>query len=142
MRSLRLCSLSFILLLFAACARSPSAQLKSDIKTVTSWTATARYVGQSWLKGNVPRAYAVQTLQAAQETLDEEAQAIGEQSTEGNSQIKSSLAGQARGLSQLINLMRAAVDSSDNQTLTQLLKRFDAEDEAMKAVAGTGGGGP
>jgi hypothetical protein len=142
MRSLRVCSLSLAFLLFAACARSPSARLKSDIQEITSWTATARYVGQSWLKGNVPHAYAAQTLRAAQETLEDEAQSIQEQSTEGDSQLQSSLAGQVRAISQVINLMRSSVESRDNNALTQLLKRLDAEDKAVKAAAASGGVGP
>ncbi|HUQ33000.1 MAG TPA: hypothetical protein VM095_12845 [Pyrinomonadaceae bacterium] len=112
------------------------------MQAVASWTATARMVCEAWLKGNVPHAYAAQTLQAAQETLEDEARIIQEQAGEGNPQLQSSLALQVRVLGQVINSMRVAVDSRDNQTLAQLLKRLDAEDQATKAMTGSGGVGP
>jgi hypothetical protein len=146
MRSLSVCSLSLLLTLiafsFSSCALSPSAQLKSDMKTVTAWAATARMAGESWLKGSVPRAYASQTLRAAQETIEDEAQTIQGQPADENSQLQSSLAGQARELGQVIDRMRASVESGDNNALTQLLKQLDAEAQALKASAEGGGVGP
>ena len=63
-------------LALACCTRFPADQLKTELQTVTSWTATARMVGEAWLKGSVPRAYAAQTLLAAEETLQEETRTI------------------------------------------------------------------
>jgi hypothetical protein len=138
MRSFRAGSLSLLLVLTTCCAQSPADKFKSEMQTVSSWTATARMVCEAWLKGTVPHAYAAHTLQTAGETLEDEAGTIQEQSGEGG--LQSSLVKEVRGVGQIINGMRAAIESRDNQALTLLLKQLYAEEQALNALAGSSGG--
>ena len=86
-------------------------------------------VGEEWLKDSVPRAYAAQTLQAAEETLEEEAQAIqGQQAEEATSL--------ARATGATVGHMRAAVEGGDKQALAQLLEQLKAEEQAARSLAG------
>jgi len=120
-------------LALACCTRSPADQLKTELQTVISWTATARMAGEAWLKGSVPRAYTAQTLLAAEETLQEETRTIqGQQASE----LQASLLGRTQSVDLVVGQMRAAVESGDKQALAQLLKQLEAEEQAVKSLAG------
>lgn len=142
MRTVRLCSLSLLLLLLSSCSHAPADQLKIELQTVTSWAATAHMVSEAWLKGDVPHAYAMRALRTAQETIQEEAQTAQEQKAEGVAALQSSLVGQARSLEQLIAQMRAAIEKRDGETLAQLLKQLEAEEQAIKSLDKSGGAQP
>jgi hypothetical protein len=139
MRAVCVCSLSLLLLAFTCCTRTPSAQLKAELQTITSWTATARMVGEAWLKGAVPNAYAAHTLQTAKESLSEAIRTLSEQSSEGVAELQTSLMGQARSIGQLVEQMRVAVENRDGNALSQLLKQLEGEEQTIKALARNGG---
>ena len=103
---------------------------------MASWAATARMAGEEWLKGSVPRAYAAQTLRAAEETLQEEAQAIQGQRAEGAAALQTSLLERTQAISQALGQMRAAVEGGDKRALAQLLEQLGAEERAVKSLAG------
>jgi hypothetical protein len=139
MRAVHLWSLSLLLLAFNGCTQSPADQLKAELQTVTSWTATARMVGEAWLKGYLPRAYAARTLRTAQETISEEAKTIQGQSSEGVAELHTSLMSEAQSLEQLIGQMHEAVEYGDGSTLAPLLKQLEGEEQTVKALAKNGG---
>lgn len=95
--------------------------------------------GEAWLKDHVPHAYAERTLRTAQETIQEETKTAQEQKPDGAAELQSSLVAQAREIEQLIDQMRAAVEKRDKETLAQLLKRLEAEEQAIKASDKSGG---
>ncbi len=74
--------LSYLLLLpiitLTACGQSADEQLQAEIKTVSSWTATAQMAGEAWTKCDVPDAYARRTLETAQDNLKETAESLEE----------------------------------------------------------------
>jgi hypothetical protein len=144
MRSQRLSSLLLLLVALTSCTRSPADQLKTELQTIISWAATAQMAGEAWLKGNVPHAYAAQTLRTAEESLQEELKTIEEQPSEaspaqGSSTLQASLAARGRGLVQLIDRMRAAIESRDESTVAQLLKQLEREEQAVKMMSAGGG---
>lgn len=139
MRARHICSLSLLLIFFNCCTPSPSDQLKTELQTITSWTATARMVGEAWLKGAVPNAYAAHTLQTAGESLSEAIRTLQEQSPEGVAELRTSLVGQARSLEQLVEQMRADIENRDRNALSQLLKQLEGEEQTIKALAKNGG---
>jgi hypothetical protein len=140
MRLKHLCG-SLLLLVFTCCTTSsPADQLKSEMQTVSSWTATTRMVCEAWLKGALPHAYAVDTLQTAEDTLEGQALALQAQSSESDAALRSSVIKEVRGVGQIINGMRAAVERRDNQALALLLKQLEAEEGALKALVGSAGG--
>jgi hypothetical protein len=126
-----------LVLALAGCTRSPEDQLKAELQTVTSWAATARMVGEAWLKGAVPRAYTAQTLLAAEETLQEEAQTIQKVKAEGAAiGLQTSLLDRTQSLGRAVGQVRAAVESKDDQALGQLLEQLKGEEQAVKSLAG------
>ena len=125
-----------LVLALACCTRSPADQLKTELQTVASWTATARMVAEAWLKGSVPRAYTAQTLLAAEETLQDEARTIQGQQADGAAELRVSLLGRTQSIGLVIGQMRAAVESRDDQALARLLKQLAAEEQAIKSLAG------
>ena len=123
-------SSSLVLVLALACStRPPAEQLKTELQTVASWAATARMTGEQWLKGSVPRAYAAQTLRAAAETLEEEAQAIQGQEAAGAAEL-------TRAAGATIGRMRTAVEGGDRAALARLLEQLKAEEQAARSLAG------
>lgn len=92
--------------------------------------------GEEWLKGSVPRAYTAQTLLAAEETLQDEARTIQGQQAEGATPEAQSLLARTQSVGLVIGQMRAAIESGDNQALAQLLKQLEAEEQAVKSLAG------
>ena len=62
-----------LLLVLAGCSPSSSHdQLVKTLKTVQSWTATARMVGETWQQGSIPDLYAQQTLEKSQQEIAKE----------------------------------------------------------------------
>lgn len=135
----RVCCLVLLTLALTYCTRPPADQLKNELQTVASWAATARVVGEAWLKGDVPHAYATKTLSNAQETLQEEAKTIEELKPEAGTGLRDQLLNQTRSAAQVIDQMRAAVEKRDHQALAQLVKQLEAEEQAVKATAKSGG---
>jgi Tfp pilus assembly protein PilP len=71
------------LLGLAACSRSSSHEkLVKSLQSVQSWTATAQMVGETWQQGNVPEAYAEQTLKKSQEEIARETKDLTESSVQ------------------------------------------------------------
>jgi flagellar motility protein MotE (MotC chaperone) len=95
--------------------------------------------GEAWLKGTVPHAYAAQTLRTAKETIEEELKTVEEQQPEGAATLQASLAARARSLVQVVERMRAAVESRDGSNVPQLLKQLETEEQAVKLIAEGGG---
>src|SRR5215210_2541871 len=62
----------------ATCGQSPGEHLQSEMKTASSWTATAQMAAEAWTRGAVPHTYARRTLETAQENLQEAAEALKE----------------------------------------------------------------
>jgi phytoene/squalene synthetase len=98
--------------------------------------------GEAWLKGTVPHAYAARTLRTAEETLEDEARTIQEDKSQDAAELRASLAGHVRGVSQVVGQMRAAIESRDAPTLDGLLKQLEAGEQKIKALAGSGGAQP
>jgi hypothetical protein len=127
-----------LVLALAGCTQSPEDQLKAELQTVASWAATARMASEQLLKGAVPRAYAAQTLRAAAETLQEEAQTIQGVKADGAAAagLQASLLGRTQSLGQAVGQMSAAVESKDDQKLAQSLEQLKGEEQAVKSLAG------
>ena len=57
-----------ILILLTSCNTKTSAEeITKEMQNVSSWAATAKMVGDAWLRGAVPSKYAKQTLRKAHE---------------------------------------------------------------------------
>jgi hypothetical protein len=139
LRAVRVCSLTLFLLFFSCCSQSTADQLKTELQTIASWTATARMAGEAWLKGDVPNAYAAHTLRAAEASISEEIKTLQEQKLDGVAELQASLMSRAQSVQPLIGQMRAAVEKRDGSALSPLLKQLEGEEQTIKALAGSGG---
>jgi hypothetical protein len=121
-----LVSIGLLLSLLLGCSRSPSPQKSvKALKTIQSWTATARLVGEAWQQGRVPQHYAQQTLEKSQEEIAKEAKDL----TAPPPLIK--------GVQQTIAQMGKQVDRSQAgafaAALTQLTTQQQQLDEVTRA---------
>ena len=65
--------LGLMLSVLVACSRSPSPEQQTKaLKTIGSWTATARLLGEAWQQERVPQHYTEQTLEKAQAEMKKE----------------------------------------------------------------------
>jgi hypothetical protein len=71
-RSPRAALAVLVAFLAVGCGRAP----ETVPKTAVSWGATAQRVGEAWLAGEVPDAYAARTLRSARERLGAEGHAL------------------------------------------------------------------
>lgn len=59
-----------VLTLLMSCNRSTTKEdLKTEMQSVSSWSATAQMIGSAWLNGNLPNKYAQKTLKKTQTEL-------------------------------------------------------------------------
>ncbi len=70
--SIFLLSIALALLLSGCGPTSGSNVLQKSMQTIQSWAATAHTVADAWDKGNVPTAYAAQTLDDASQALQQQ----------------------------------------------------------------------
>ena len=132
--------LTLPLLALAACGQSPDEQLRSEVKAASSWAATAQAAAEAWAKGYVTHAYARRTLEAAQASLQEAADAL--EAAEEIPAARRSQAGERIGsLRQTVNSMRAAVEGGDRQSLAQSLGQLDRQRQELEALTKGAGGG-
>lgn len=129
---------SYLLLLpiiaLAACGQSPDEQLQAEIKTVSSWTATAQMAGEAWTKGVVPDAYARRTLETAQDNLkttNETLEKAGEIPADRRMRARE----QINNLRQTMNKMQTAVESGDKPALVQSLDRLIKQKQWLETSA-------
>lgn len=119
------------LIALAACGQSPDERLQAEMKTVSSWTATAQMAGEAWTKGFVPDAYARRTLETARENLRETAETL-----EQVKQIPANQNLQAQteigNLRQTMNQMRAAIESGNKSALAQSLNQLIMQKQALE----------
>jgi hypothetical protein len=126
----------FLTLLTACSSQSSAGELKKDLTTVKSWTATAHMVGDSWIKGAVPEAYAKQTLQAAQSELHKQGNTLAKVAP---AQIQTQLSDQLQQLEQTIGQMTLAVEHKDRPAMIQQIRQLSTQEHAIKVLAATVG---
>jgi hypothetical protein len=120
----------------AACStQSPDERLKTELRTVSSWAATVRKVGEDWQGGRVPTGYATKTLEAAQtelqkedETLAQDADIPAAQRTGAQQQIEK--------LNDAVGQMRTALARADRLALTQALVQLNAAAQPVSSFVG------
>ncbi|BAY78064.1 hypothetical protein NIES25_45340 [Nostoc linckia NIES-25] len=129
-----------LLLIFTvtACSTQPSSkQVANELKTVTSWTATAHMVGNFWLEGKVPHAYAKQTLQTAQKKLQEEIDTLAEVTPAEN---RKTVINEVEMLRETVGQMAKTVDQKDRNALTKSIEQLSNQEQAIHNLAKAVGG--
>ncbi|MCU6566712.1 hypothetical protein, partial [Klebsiella pneumoniae] len=58
-----------LLTVLSACSGTEANKLTKELQTASSWAATVEMTSEAWIQGNVPTAFAKQTLSTAQKKL-------------------------------------------------------------------------
>jgi hypothetical protein len=131
-----------LLALSIACkGESPAERLSSELQPVTSWAATIHMVSETWMSDAVPTAYALKTLQTAQRELKEESDALAQASTIPADQ-RATAQEHLENLNRISGEMSESMQRSDRARVAQAVNQISAEEEAIKALARSGGPKP
>ena len=135
------CSILLLIGLSACGARSSADEVARELKTVSSWAATARMTGEAWANGAVPKAYATRTLREAAQTIHEEIDTIRELSSTSTPDAGSAaLLERLQALERAAGQMAMAVEQEDRAALAEQLRQLSAEEQNIKGFKESGGG--
>lgn len=126
--------LSPLLLLasLAACSAQSSTQLVAkQLKTVQSWTATAHTVGDAWMRGDVPPAYAKQTLKKAKEELRKQTDKLEKNSGATNTGMQEKL----KHIENTVGRMSVAVEKKDRTAMSQYIRELATQEQRISTLA-------
>ncbi len=138
MRSLQVKSLLLLLTSLAACSnKSSTNDLAKELETVMSWAATSQMAGDAWIHGNVPTAFAKQTLSKAQTKLHEETDTLAHSS---NPTQRRTILENLQRLESTVSRMATAVEHEDHTVMTQQLKQLSTQQQRLSSLAKTAGG--
>jgi hypothetical protein len=135
------------LLIISAClmttcsARVSSDELATEMRTISSWAATARRVVEAWLGGSVPVAYAERTLQVAQQQLQEVIDTLSK-SAQASTEKGAKVLEQARSLKGIVEQMQSAVRQADQASVGQQLDQISSQQRALRALDESTGAPP
>ncbi len=132
---LSICSiLGLPILLFGCSNQSSAADLKKELTTVKSWTATAYMVGDAWKRGAIPTPYAKQTLQKSKEELK-----ISEKNLVKEA-VDKKLINYLHELELTISQMSNTVEQKNRAELDKQMQQLSKEQEEITTFAETIGG--
>ncbi|MFB2894419.1 hypothetical protein ACE1CI_16035 [Aerosakkonemataceae cyanobacterium BLCC-F50] len=132
MRSRSIWKLVLLISTTTACSVQPSTEsLTKELKTVTSWTETAHLVGDFWLQGNVPNAYAKQTLQTTEEKLQKEIEKLAKVTPEPN---RNEVLNSVQQMQRTVGEMGTAVVQKDRDTLSKKMQQLSAQEQAINTL--------
>ncbi len=122
-----------VILSITACnSQSASQKLNQEIKTVSSWAATAHLTGESWLHQDVPAVYAKQTLEKTQDELKKEIKAVNKIASLSN---QSAIQNQLQQLQSTIASLASGIDQHDRQAVTQSLQELSNQEKALHSLS-------
>ena len=137
MEGIRSVSLLLLLTILSACSsKSASDELAKDLQTVKSWTATAHLVGDTWIRGDVPTAYAKRTLSKTQEELQNEVEILSQKAPAQN---RTTLVVQLQRLQQTVQQMSKALEHKDARAMQRQIQQLSAQEQSISNLAKTAG---
>lgn len=137
MEGIRSVSLLLLLTILSACSsKSSSDELAKELQTVKSWTATAHLVGDTWIRGDVPTAYAKQTLSKTQEELQNEVDIL---SHKAPAQNRTTLVVQLQRLQGTVQQMSKALEQKDARAMQRQIQQLSAQEQSISNLAKTAG---
>jgi len=119
------------LTLLTACS-SPSDKLTKELKTISSWAATASLVGEALMKGSVPVAYAKRTLETAEQKLQDESKML-EKSSDIPNDERTRAQVEINRIQGLVGQMRTAIEGKDQAALSQSIGQLMIEERSIKS---------
>jgi len=122
------------LLLTSGCGSGSSAgDITEELKTISSWAATAHMIADTWMAGSAPTAYTVQTLFEARRRLQEERSRIESRSVPA--ETRGEVVRQLDNLGETMNQMLSAIRKADRKALARQIGQLSAAAEAVASLA-------
>lgn len=120
-----------LLIISTACSKPSDKEVTTEhLKTVGSWTATARMVAESWKQETVPQHYAKQTLETTQQEIAKETESLFRELPQTRSQLMPSL----QHLQQTLQQLSSAVDQPEKAAIAAPLKQLIAEEKQLQTL--------
>ncbi|HEX8891545.1 MAG TPA: hypothetical protein VF779_20520 [Pyrinomonadaceae bacterium] len=129
---LRLLLLILLASLAACSSQSPADKLHKELRTVVSWAATSRMVGEALQNGKVLQGYAARTFEAAGRNLQEESRTI-DKSADIPAEERAGAQAQIARLEQIVGQLKSMVEGKDNAALSQQVEQLKVEEQSLKS---------
>lgn len=129
-----------LLTVLTGCSGTEADKLTKELQTVTSWAATAEMTSEAWMQGNVPTAFAKQTLSTAQKKLHKQTETIA-QSSYDPAQRRTILE-HLQSLESTVGQMSIAVEQEDRIAIAQQLQQLSIQEQTVIILANTAGKQP
>ncbi|HEY9611325.1 hypothetical protein [Allocoleopsis sp.] len=101
-----------------------------------SWTATAHLVGDTWMRGDVPTAYAKRTLSKTQKELQNEVDTLSQKAPAQN---RTTIVIQLQRLQGTLEQMSKAVEQKDTRAMERQIQQLSAQEQSISNLAKTAG---
>ncbi|MDF5733156.1 MAG: hypothetical protein PUP92_35510, partial [Rhizonema sp. PD38] len=114
-----------------SCSSNPYEDLSKELKTVSSWAATAHMVGEASIRGTVSTAYAKETLKKSREKLQEQTDKLSKSPEARHNKVLEPL----QQLQKTISQMSIAVEQKDNKAIATQLEHLSRQEKTIRTLA-------
>ncbi len=115
---------------------SPAEKLRTELQNVKSNAATAHMVADAWAHGNVPAAYAKNSLQSAREELKSAVEALLEMpEAKEPAGDGTTLQDHLQRIKKRVDELSAAVGKGDKAAVLAQVEQLSAEEEVLDKIA-------
>jgi hypothetical protein len=125
----------FLLTSLTACNQFANDEAVKELQTAASWTATVHMTAEAWLQGDIPKPYAQQTLQKAQQELQKEADTLSKVAHSQPQGLK-----QLKQIGQITEQISGAIAQNDRAAIAHQIQQLEIQqqqlDHLTKAVGG------
>jgi hypothetical protein len=125
----------FLLTSLTACSQSANDETVKELQTAASWAATVHMAAAAWLQGDIPKPYAQQTLQKAQQELQKEANTLGEAAHPQPQVLR-----QLKQIGQITEQISAAIGQDDRATIGHQIQQLEIQQQQLSRLTKAAGG--
>jgi nucleoid-associated protein YgaU len=129
-------ALAWPLVLVGCGAQSPAEKLRVELQNVKSNAATAHMVGDAWAHGDVPAAYAKNSLQMARGELKSAVEALAElPEAQKPAEDGTTLQEHLQRIEKSVDEMSEAAEKGDRAAVAGQVEQLSSEEEALDKIA-------
>jgi hypothetical protein len=132
MNAIRAIASLLALILIGCSNQSKSDKLVKELEAISSWTATAQMVGETWTQGTVPQTYAKQTLAKTRQELAKEAQMLSQPEL---ARQQPQLPKRIRQLEQIVQQMTIAIEQNNKPAIARQIQQLNATQQQLDELA-------
>ena len=129
-------ALTLTSLLVGCGPQSPMEKLQAELQSVKSNAATAHMVADAWAHGDVPAAYANNSLQSARGELKSAVEALVDMpEAQKPAEDGTTLQDHLQRIEKSVDEMSAAAEKEDRAAVPAEVEQLSAEEEALDKIA-------